>query len=101
MKEKIEIKYWVSIVLLLICIFEIIDTSISFPQNLYGIFMGQFIDIPVGIITVVFSAFIQKRETNKTRRKKYITTLGIILGIVTAALPFILYKIGTSLAGYN
>ncbi|MEK7539270.1 MAG: hypothetical protein AAB595_01335 [Patescibacteria group bacterium] len=91
--RKIKATYWVSIVLSLMCIFTITDDFLSFPHNLYGIFMGQFIDIPLGVLSIITSLFIQTKEVEKVNWKTFITTLGIILGLITALLPIVLFKI--------
>lgn len=92
--KKIEVKYWISIVLSLICIFTIIDTILTFPHDLYAIFISQFIDTPLGIISFLVSLVIQKRETKKEKRKTYITISGVIVGLITAVLSIVLFQIG-------
>ncbi len=94
--RKIEVKYWVSIVISLICLLEIIGVSTS-SDDLYAIFMYQIITAPLGIISFLVSLIIQRMEKSKEKWKTYTTIGGIILGLITAILPIVLFKMGMML----
>ena len=95
--KNIEVKYWISLVLSLACAFMIYDTISVFPYDLYSIIMGQFINIPLGIVSLIVSIVIQKKEVSKIKLKTYITSAGIILGLITAVISIVLYNIGMAL----
>lgn len=92
--KNMEIKYWVSLILSLICVFMIIDTIMAFSHDLYAIFLGQYVNIPLGIASVVISLVIQVKESDKTKWKKCITVTGIVLGFITSVVSIVLFKIG-------
>ena len=95
--KKIKTRYYISMVLSILCLFMIIDTVIVFPEDLYAILMGQFINIPLGIVSLITSLVIQKKEANEEKWKTSIIVIGIILGLITSILSIVLFKIGMTL----
>jgi len=91
---KIEARYIVIMFLIAVGGFMIIDAIDAFRFDRYALLMGIYLDAPLGIILILLSALIKKIEQNITTWKSFVTTAGIIVGLLVPLTSIALLLLG-------
>jgi hypothetical protein len=91
--NNLNLKYTLLLLLVGINILSIYSALSIFAIDPYALFVGMFIDIPLGVLTLAVFLLAWRKEGNKILGSKFILIVGIIVGAITLVLPPLLFII--------
>jgi hypothetical protein len=94
--NNLNLKYTLLLLLVGINLLSIQGALSAFTLDPYALFVGIFIDVPLGVLTLIVFWFAWQKEENKTLVRKYILIVGILVGAITSVLSTLLFILGRS-----